>query len=143
MVAVLAALAGCGGSSTRTRASRCNDVPRVLRTSLERSLKSPRKLTSPAAVRSRDSFRAGLRDLSSGLYFVSADVRPDPGLTTWAVAVPAFPTGRGLIFGIGPAARAVSVYGAGLNTRALGGTEHSDGYSASRACATRLTRGRG
>lgn len=53
----------------------------------------------------------GPRGLAEGAYFVSGDVRPNPGLATWLVSKDAFETSGGVIVTVDPAARAVSDFG--------------------------------
>jgi hypothetical protein len=94
------------------------------------------KLGTPRAVRSRGRF-GGLRDIREGpVYFVSARVRGF-GIATWAVGASAFRTGGGVIIGVGPVARRVSLAGVDLPLSTLvawGLTPAADGYAASRAC---------
>jgi len=74
---------------------------------------------------------------------VSGEVRPSPGLTTWAVGRGDFGTGAGVIVGVGPAARAVSDAGREIRTRTLeswGLDESADGYRASQSCSEKATR---
>jgi len=146
-----ALFASCGGSessapkehpiTTATAPavqSRCEKVPSPLRASLADSLKKGRKLGASGAVRSDDDFSSAPPGLSQGhVYFVTADVRPNPGLSTWAVSEDSFKGQSGMILGVDAAARAVSDLGADIPRATLdawGVTGSADGFSESQDC---------
>ena len=103
--------------------------------SLEDGLKRG-KLRNPQGVKSEGEF-SGLRGLQEGVYFVSADVRPSPGIATWAVSAEQWRTGGGLILAIDPAARAVTDFGADLDPSGFGLDGSAEGYEESRDCVGR------
>lgn len=120
-------------SAHRQVVSRCEKVKAPLTRALRDALKGDRKLKHLVAVRSEDKFSTP-RGLTDGVYFVSGDVRPSPGISTWAVSKQAFETGGGLIFGIDEGARAVSDLGVDANLQTLGLSETNDGFEQSRNC---------
>jgi hypothetical protein len=129
-VAVLALwVAGC---DTATETS-CEPVPPTLRESLEDSLRGNRTLGQVYAVQSRDDF-GGPGFLDGDAWFVTGDVQPNPGTSTWLVSDRAFRTGGGTIIGVSPSARAVSEAGDLVSLDAIGVDESSDGYQESVAC---------
>ena len=87
-----------------------------------------------AAVRGRGHFTSVL---SSGVYFVSADLGKQ-GVATWAFSTGAYKTGHGAAFSVDRNARRVSVLGSLVSPQLLAGWgvgTRTKGYSASRACA--------
>lgn len=147
---VAVAHVGCGGSTdggagkaeskpkpqAAQPKSRCLDVPKGGRSSIAAGLKSGHKPVGLSAVRSKDKFD-GLNDLRLGVYFVSADVKPSPGIATWAVGEKAFKTGGGAIVAADSASRAASTLGVDIPSRTVVGwgiTPDAEGYEASRAC---------
>lgn len=145
------ALVGCGGSTDSdggsakpaskpkpegAKQSRCLAVPKGARSSLAAGLKRGHRLSGLVAVRSRGKF-SGPADLTLGVYFVSADVKPSPGISTWAVGERAFKTGGGIIVAADPASRAVSTLGVDLSPDVLKGwgiSRGAEGFGASQAC---------
>lgn len=121
------------GTEAKT-ANRCEKVSAALLSQLKSDLKAGRKLASPVGVKSRDTFDDGPRRLQEGVYFVSADVKPNPGIATWAVSAEAWRTGGGLIFGIDAAARAVTTFGVDVDPSTFGLDEGTEGYDESRNC---------
>jgi hypothetical protein len=122
-----------------TNASPCLKAPASLVRSLKSGLKSNArgKLGTPRAVKSHDQYTVP-RGLQAGVYYVSAPVRGF-GVATWAVSASAFKTGGGLIIGVGPVARRVSVDGIDIpadTLRLWGLREIADGYAQSRRCVT-------
>jgi hypothetical protein len=144
-VAVAAlSVVGCGGDSAvePTAAAKakesgpqsgCRPVPVTLRRALADSLKGNRTLGQLYAVQSEGSF-SGPRGLAQDAWFVTGDVRPGPGLSTWIVSDEAFRTGGGIIIGVSPSARAVSDAGDLVSLDAIDVNESSDGYEESVAC---------
>jgi hypothetical protein len=58
-------------------------------------------------------------------------------VATWAVNTEFMNTGGGLIFAVGPVAKAISDYGVGVDTSAAFDiSTETDGYLASRGCVT-------
>lgn len=87
-----------------------------------------------AATRARGRFTSVL---SSGVYFVSADLGKQ-GVATWAFSTTAYRTGHGAAFSVDRNARRVSVLGSLVSPQLLAGWgvgTRTKGYSASRACA--------
>ena len=133
MAAAVAALAlWVAGCDTAAETS-CEPVPAALRESLEDSLRGNRTLGQICAVRSGGHF-GGLRTLAEDAWFVTGDVRPNPGLSTWIVSYGPFRTGGGAAVGVSPSARAVSDFGVEVSLDVIGVTESSDGYQESVAC---------
>jgi hypothetical protein len=121
---------------TQEENTTCLNVPSAALGSLRSSLEPGHRIGRSAAVFAAGSV-AGPTDLAHGVYFVTADVRPNPGLATWAFGGRAFRTGRGIIVGVDPAARAVSDLGVDIPPDRLGEwglTESAVGYRASRDC---------
>ena len=114
--------------------SRCLSVPAAARSALANGLKGSRHLGKGAAVESRGSF-AGFRDLEKGVYFVTYDVKPSPGLATWAFGAESFKTGGDIIIAVDPAARAVTDFGADLPEGFASLDRYADGFSESVKCA--------
>ena len=110
----------------------CEAIPAALRTSLTDSLKGNRTLGQAYGVQTDEEF--GLRGIAEGAWFVTGDVRPNPGLSTWIVGDDAFTTGGGLIIGVSPSARAASTAGDLVSLDAIGVAESSEGYEESVAC---------
>ena len=102
------------------------------------ALKGNRTLAKAFAVRSEEEVtEPAPRGLTEGVYFLTADVQPNPGFSTWAVSEEWLETGGGVIYGIGPAARAASDLGVDVDPSMWGLTEQSDGFSESVECAER------
>jgi hypothetical protein len=147
VAALAACLAACGepqrggaGTApqqvTQEENTTCLNVPSGALRSLRASLEPGHQIARSAAVFAAGSV-AGPADLAHGVYFVTADVRPNPGLATWAFGGLAFRTGGGIIVGVDPAARCVSDLGADIPPDRLGEwglTESAVGYRASRDC---------
>lgn len=119
-----------GSPTTQARSKRCVAVPAPALKAIRSSLKSGHQLGRAWAVQSRTSF--SLPTLRGG-YYVSIDVRPNPGISTWLVSRSFFRSGGGLAFGIDSAARAVSDLGDLANVSAMGLTT-GDGLTVSRSC---------
>jgi len=141
LLALAAVASGCAATSSGP-ATRCLAVPAGLRESLQASLKPGHHLTNLAAVRSGDQIHATPIDLADGVYMVSGQVRPFPGLVTWAVGSRGLEAGAGGIFGVGSGARVVSDAGREIRAGTLdswGLSESTDGYQASRSCSEKAT----
>jgi hypothetical protein len=76
----------------------------------------------------------GPRELAGGAWFVTADIRPRPGLSTWIVSDEAFETGGGIIIGVDRAARVASSAGDPADRDTIGFRPSSDGVQESRDC---------
>ena len=120
-------------AATRRENDRCEKAPRVVVNGLKDGLKRG-KLASAYGVRSSDEF-TGPAGLQEGVYFVSANVKPNPGVATWGVSAEVWKTGGGLIFAIDKAARSVTDFGADVDPSIFGLTESAEGYEESRECA--------
>lgn len=121
------------GETTAQVNPRCTPVPEVVLRALSGSLKGQRTIGSAQAVRTEETYRFP-RDIAEGAWFVTADVRPNPGLSTWIVGAEAFSTGGGIIIGVDPAARAVSQAGELVSLEAVGISEDDDGFQESIGC---------
>lgn len=148
--ALAASLAACGepeggGAGTATQQATqpqkaaCLKVPSAARQAIEEALKGDRRISKTAAVRAEGA-ATGLADIREEVYFVTADVQPNPGLATWAFGREAFRTGGGIIIAVGPAARAVTDFGVDIAPDRLeewGLTQSAEGYRASQECLGR------
>jgi hypothetical protein len=142
--------AGCGGperdssaqspTSDAQRAavsSVCPRAPRELAAVLRKGLRRGGDLQRLFALRSRSSFSDKDPEVRSGVYFVSGNV--GAAVFTWAVNVPAWRTGVGLIVAADGETRDVSprrwVVSPRLLEKRYGISERVDGYARARACA--------
>jgi hypothetical protein len=147
---LLATLAACGEESQdeqpaeqqaqerprKEPAGRCQKVPAAARAALGDALKGRRKLGAASAVRSeQEVMQPAPAGFTEGVYFVTADVQPNPGLSTWAVDAELLRTGGGLAYVINPAARAASNLGVDVDPSRWGLDEQSEGFEASMRCA--------
>jgi len=117
--------------------SACPHAPRELAAVLRKGLRHGGELQRLFALRSRASFADKDPQVRSGVYFVSGNV--GAAVFTWAVNVPAWRTGVGLIVAADRETRDVSPRRWVVNPRLLetryGISEHIDGYARARACA--------
>jgi hypothetical protein len=122
--------------ATRAETAACIKVPAVARRSLQSSLRPGHRLGNMAGAWAAGP-ASGPSDITGQVYFVSAEVRPSPGVATWAFGRRAFRTGTGMIIGVDAAARSVSDLGADIPRERLaewGLTQSVDGFRASREC---------
>lgn len=117
--------------------SECPRAPRELAAVLRKGLQREGELQRLFALRSKASFSDKDPAMRSGIYFVSGNV--GAAVFTWAVNVPAWRTGAGLILAADRETRAVSprrwVVSPRLLDERYGISEHVDGYAQARACA--------
>jgi hypothetical protein len=117
--------------------SECPPAPRKLAAVLRKELRREGELPRLFALRSRASFSDKDPHVRSGIYFVSGNIGAT--VLTWAVNVPAWQTGSGLIVAADQETRAVSPPQWVLSPRLLktryGISAHTDGYARARACA--------
>ena len=148
--AVLAALAvvgalltNSGGTKTGAPSDRttglagCMTVSAAALRAIRDGLPRGRVPRAPHAFKSEEPpehFAEFPRGLREGVYFISAEFRPRPGVATWAVDDEFFRTGGGVVIAVDSAARALTDYGADLNPSELGLTEATHGFAESRAC---------
>jgi hypothetical protein len=146
VVSAVACASGESGRSPQRLASdaqqagvsgECPHAPRELAAVLRKALRREGELQRLFALRSKASFSDKDPDVRSGVYFVSGNI--GAMVLTWAVNVPAWQTGAGLILAVDHQTRAVSppqwiVSPRLLETR-YGISEHTDGYARARACA--------
>jgi hypothetical protein len=115
----------------------CPRAPRELAAVLRKGLRHGGELQRLFALRSRASFTDKDPDVRSGVYFVSGNIGAE--VFTWAVNVPAWRTGAGLIVAADRETREVSprrwVVGPRLLEKRYGISERIDGYARARACA--------
>jgi len=115
----------------------CPRAPRELAAVLRKGLRRRGELQRLFALRSRASFSDKDPEVRSGVYFVSGNV--GAAVFTWAVNVPAWRTGVGLIVAADRETRKVSprrwVVSPRLLERRYGISERVDGYARARACA--------
>jgi hypothetical protein len=115
----------------------CPRAPRELAAALRKGLRRRGELQRLFALRSRASFSDKDPQVRSGVYFVSGNIGAQ--VFTWAVNVPAWRTGVGLIVAADRETRDVSprrwVVGPRLLEKRYGISEHVDGYARARACA--------
>jgi hypothetical protein len=115
----------------------CPRAPRELAAVLRKGVRSGSELQRLFALRSRASFADKDPQVRSGVYFVSGNV--GAAVFTWAVNVPAWRTGAGLIVAVDSQTREVSprrwVVSPRLLEKRYGISERVDGYARARACA--------
>jgi hypothetical protein len=125
------------GAQQVATSSACPHAPRELAAVLRKGLRRRGELQHVFALRSRASFSDKDPEVRSGVYFVSGNV--GAAVFTWAVNVPAWRTGAGLIVAADRATREVSpprwVVGPRLLEKRYGISGRVDGYARARACA--------
>lgn len=97
----------------------CLKVPAAATATIADSLKGGRSLGASAALEGAGTGQPPT-DLTDRVFYVVADITPNPGVATWVFGADAFHGGGGIVIGLDPAARAVSPFGSSVDLEAIG-----------------------